>query len=245
MPTAAQRRRRRRRRQGSPSYRRARRDVMMSYRPYRRELAAARREGTRDFRQANRRVGAVYGGLANELAPLSGQYAEQMAGIRGNLTSDLGGFADMLGSTVPGVPQGEIAAGTNLYGTIGSGGLEQLASQQARNVGYNTSTQRQGALEKMTAKRNYGQDLTEFLSDLRRQRMDAARDIPALIRQRMDELSERGFDRSMALREFGLRSRAAGLDNRLAQMGLNSSQQLANVLANATPQQLVQMFRNG
>jgi hypothetical protein len=242
MALTPRQRRRRRRRGGSPDFRRARRDVMMSFKPYRRELGQARKEGIRDFKTANARVGNVYGGLASELAPLSGQYADQMTGVREGLSSDLGGLADMLGSTVPGVPQSEIAAGTNMFGTLGGGGLEQLASQQARNVGYNTSAQRQGALEKMTAQRNYGQDLTNFLSDLRGQRTDAARDIPGLIRQRMDELSDRGFDRSMALREFGLRSKAAGLDMKLGQMGLQSSQQLQGLLGSLSPEEIVRLF---
>jgi hypothetical protein len=208
MPTPQQRRNRR----GSPAFRRARRDVMLSYRPYKRELRQARREGVRDFRTANRRVGNVYAGLQNELAPLSGQYATQMEGIRSNLTSDLGGLTDLIGSSVAGVPASEISAGAGLFGTLGAGGLSELSSQQARNVGYNTSAERQGSLEKMTAQRNYGQDLTYFLSDLRGQRMDAARDLPGLIRQRMDELNDRNFDRSMALKEFALRAKSAGMD---------------------------------
>lgn len=228
---------RRRRRRGSPAYQRAKRDVMLSYRPYRRELRQARREGRRDYRQANARVGDVYGALDRELAPLSGQYAGQMEGITQGLQGNLAGLTDLLGG-VEGVPQSEVTAGAGLFGTIGAGGLSELASQQARNVGYNTSAQRQGSMERAVTQRNYRQDLTTFLDDLRRQRVDAARDLPGLIRQRMDEINDRNFERSMALREFTLRARQVGLDTQ-------SQAALSSLLGQMSPREIVAAFGNG
>jgi hypothetical protein len=218
---------------------------MQSFRPFRRELAQTRREGTRDYREAMRRTGQVYGALGRELEPLSGQYASQMGDVRSNFSGDLAGLAGMLGSTVPGEPTGEISAGTGYFGAIGAGGLSELASAQGRNAAYNTSAMRQGSLEKGMAQRNYTQDLQDFRGDIRRERIDAARDMPGLIRQRVDELRDRGFDRSMALREFALRSKQAGMDMRMAMSDQRGQQAWSNFLMGLSPQEAARLGMGG
>lgn len=233
--------RKKKRRRRSPAFRRAARDVRIAQRPFRRELRQAKREGLRDIRDATRRTNQAYSGLRNEIAPLSGQYADQMSTISQGFTDQLGSLADLLGSSVPGVPAGEISAGTGAFGAIGAGGLSELASQSARNVAYNTSAMRQGGLERGMARRNFAQDRLDFLKDIRGERLDLAREAPALIRQRMDELRDRGFDRSMALREYQLRARAAGLDERLARSDLRGQQAWADLLMGLTPEELVRL----
>jgi hypothetical protein len=218
---------------------------MTSYRPFRRELQQARREGTRDYRESSKRVGSVYDALGRELAPLSGQLTSQIGAISSGLQGQLGQFGDLLGSSVPGVPAGEIAAGTGLFGSIGAGALSELANSQARGVSYNASAQRQGSLEKMTARRNYRQDYQTFLDDIRRERINAARDLPSLMRQRVDELRDRGFDRSMALREFELRAKQAGLDARLAASDLRGQNAWANLIAGLTPAEAARLGMGG
>lgn len=196
------------RRKLGPLESRARRDVMLSVRPELQDIRRARRQGTREYHTASNRVGDIYGGLQHELAPLGAQYGNQANDIAGDFTTQLGGLTDLLGSNVQGVPQGEISAGTGLFGTIGAGALEQLAGERGRNLAYNASAQRQGGIEKMTGQRNMLSDLQDFRKDLSQQRLDVTRGTPADIRQRLDELRDAAFQRQLAEKQFGLQARS-------------------------------------
>ena len=216
---------RRRNRGGGPLMKEARRDVLQSVKPVRREIRRARMQGTRDYERASEKASDLYGALSAQLAPLAGQFQSQAAGIGDALNDQLAGLGGMLGSTVPGVPEGEIGAGAGMFGALGGGALAELASTAQRNLGYQTSAQRQAAMEGTIAQRNYLADRTDFLDDLRQQRVDLMRDVPTLIRQRLDYLRDQKFDQGLALseldlrrlmanRDYGLQSQALGMDRR-------------------------------
>lgn len=201
---------RRRRRKGARGAlsRRARRDVRLSYRPYLNQLRRTRRQGLRDYEQADERVQNAYAALASQLAPMAGQLQSSLGGVSGDLQAQLAQLAGNLGSSVEGVPASEIGAGANLFGALGAGGLEQIASQGARGALYQDSAQRQGSIEQMITQRNMAQDQRDFLDDLRQQKLDTLRGMPAEIRSRLDFLRDQAFQNNLALRQFGLQQGA-------------------------------------
>jgi hypothetical protein len=146
---------------------------------------------------------------------------------------------------VPGVPQSEISAGTGLFGAIGAGSLEDLASQRSRNVAYNTSAQRQGSMESAIARRNYQTDLHDTLKDIGQQRIDLMRSVPQQIQARMDQLRQIAFDQMMAQKNFGLSAQSAALAQQQAAMQNNSSAAYSQLLGGLTPQQIAALFGGG
>lgn len=188
---------------------RARRDVMLSLRPQLQDLRRTGKQARRQYRQSSHQVGDIYGALQDQLAPLGGQYGQQATQIASDLQGQLAGLTGGLGSTVPGVPASEIAAGTGMFGTIGAGALEQLASDRARNAAYQTSAQRQGAEEQAITKRNYLTDLTNFRSDLADQRHSLMGGASQSILQRLADLRDQAFQQSLANKEFQLRASSA------------------------------------
>jgi hypothetical protein len=229
----------------APEYGAARRDVMLSERPYLQELKRTRKQAIRDTRHASRRTKSIYRGLGHELRPLGGKFDNQAQDISQGLQSDLGQFESHLGSTVPGVPQSEITAGTGLFGTIGAGSLEDLASQRSRNNAYNTSTQRQGSMESAIARRNYQVDLHDTLKDIGQQRLDLLRSTPQQIQARMDQLRQIAFDQMMAQKQFGLSAQSAALAQQQAAMQNQSSAAYSQLLGGLTPQQIAALFGGG
>lgn len=209
----------------------ARRDVMLSVKPLRREIRRVRKQGTRDAQNQITQTQNVYDAMGRTMAPLTQQYTDQSSQIASGLTGNLGTLTDMLGSAVPGVPQSEQSAGANLFGTIGAGSLGELASQAQRNVGYNTSAQRQGAMESGITQRNILQDLGDFRDDLGQQRIDLMRDVPALIRQRMDAERDTNFEQGLAMSELDLRRLMANRSNSLAQQSLGMDQRQQQLYA--------------
>lgn len=162
-------------------YRRARRDIRVSQAP-------AIRGARRDYRAAQQGVESAYGGFQDQIADLGPQYEAQTADIAGDLTSQLGELRGLLGGNMA---PGEGAAGTMATQTLGAGGLELLASQAQRNLGYQTSAVREGALAQRAASSNLTQQLLDTLDQIRFQN-------PALIRQRVDELREQRLTRQLA-----------------------------------------------
>jgi vacuolar-type H+-ATPase subunit C/Vma6 len=65
-------------------------------------------------------------------------------------------------------------------------------------------------------------DLTDFKKDLTQQRVDLMRDVPALIRQRKDFLSDQEFEQMLALQQLQLErqnsNRSYGLQSRSLSM---------------------------
>lgn len=208
----------------------ARRDVMVANQPYLNDLRRSGKQARRITKRTSRRTSNIYKALGNQLAPLSGQYSDAVSGISGDLAEQLAGFTGMLGSEVPGVPSGEIAAGTGLFGTIGAGTMQDLASQQARNVGYNTSAQRQGAIESAVAQRNYQKDLRDYLLDLNSERRDFKQGLAPMIQSRADELSRIAFDQMMAQRDYELRKLSANRAFNLSQQEMNQLNQSNSAL---------------
>jgi Sec-independent protein translocase protein TatA len=206
----------------SPEMREARRDVMLSVKPARREIRRARKQGIRDYQQAANKTENIYGALAQQLQPLAGQFQNQSNQVASGLQGNLAQLAGTIGSTVPGVPQSELSAGAGMFGALGGGALAELASGQQRNLAYQNATRGQAAVEGTHAQRNMLMDLTDFKKDLTQQRVDLMRDVPALIRQRKDFLSDQEFEQMLALQQLQLErqnsNRSYGLQSRSLSM---------------------------
>lgn len=187
--------------------RRARRDVRIEQRPL-----------LRGIRKAKQQTRRAHTALINELQPLGGQLQAQLNALGGQFSQQLGGLSGLLGSIgLSGqqlanagltAPQGELLGGAGVFGALGSGGFGALAGIGARNAAYQTSAQRQAAIDRFAT-----------LRDLTQQRLDVLRDRPSLIRQRVDELRdvaeqirlaelELALRRAIARQQFDLGSRA-------------------------------------
>lgn len=200
---------------------RATNDVQVSFQPQLDAIKQAQLAAQQQYADDAARVQNIYGALLNQLGPLSGTYDTAAQGIAGDLSSQIGGLAGLLGSSVEGVPASEITAGTNAVGTQGTGALESLAVDRSRNLDYNTSAQRQGGIEQMTASRNYLMDLQDLMDQYAQQGLDITAQMPALIRSRLGELRDQRWQRKMAQKEFGLRAA-------LAKAQLNGDKATAN-----------------
>lgn len=199
--------------QQSSVYQDAVRDVMLSLRPSRQAIRRSRRQGIADYRQFDAQAQNIGQQFQHQIAPLGGAYDAQIGDITGDLQGQLGSLTGLLGTSIGQVPDAERIAGANMMGTVGAGSLEGLASDRARNAGYQTSAQRQGAIETMTTRRNATTDLQNFLDDLSNQQQDLYSGSDSLIRQREDQLRQQAFDRAMALKNYNLNASSVGAAN--------------------------------
>ncbi len=172
--------------------RRARRDVRIAQQP---QLNAIDREQALAQQNAERAMSAVssaYGGYQNLLGNMP-DFQKQVSGISTNLQNQLAGLSAMLGGSSM-LPEGESAAGTGLGTTIGSGALEALASQAAREGQYQASAQREGGIAQREATGNLVQNLNDVMSGFQNRRLDVTDQSAQLIKQRMDELRQQALE---------------------------------------------------
>lgn len=197
----------------------ARRDVRLSMHPI---LQQFKHQGTQlqqDANQAQQRTQDVYGALGTGLQALGDPYSQAMSGISGNLSTELGGLTGLLNGQIGQAPGTERAAAAGMLGTIGAGGLEQLASGQARNTAYNTSAQRQGVEQSAVSQQNILTDLANAQRSLHTSQTDAMGQMSPLYLQRLDALRQQAAQ--LALSRSG---------NKLSWASFN--QQNANTNAN-------------
>jgi len=199
----------------------ARRDVRLSMHPI---LQGYKRQGKlaqQDANQAQQRTQDVYGALGTQLQALGDPYSQAMSGISGNLSSELGGLTGLLNGQIGQAPGTERAAAAGLLGAIGGGGLSLLASGQARNAGYNTSAQRQGAEQSAVSQQNILTDLANFKSDLSQQKLDAMGQMSPMYLQRLDQLKHEAAQ--LALSRSGDRLKWANFNQSTATTNANNS----------------------
>jgi hypothetical protein len=198
-----------------PLMQQARRDFRVAMRPQKQAIKRARRQGTRDFNEAQQRVAQVTGALLGQLGQIPGAYAGQTGGIIGNVTSGIGALGEQLGQNSIGqVPVAEQAAGIANVGAIGSGAIEQIAGQQQNMQDYLASGAQQGAVQGAVTSRNYLKDYQGFLKDNRQQQVDLASQSKDAILQRLDQLKQEQFDRTMALKQLGMQQAQIDQANR-------------------------------
>lgn len=220
------------RRNASGVYSDAVRDVMMSLRPGRQQIRRARRQGIADYGQYSQQAADIGQAFQSQVAPLGGAYDAQVGGITSDLQAQLGSLTGLLGTSIGQVPEAERAAGAAMFGTTGAGTLAQLASERARQAGYQTSAQRQGAIETMTTRRNALVDLQNYLDDLASRKTDLYAGSDAMIRQREDQLRQQAFDRAMAMRNYNLNaSQVSGQNASDAAFGAYLQQLLGRLFA--------------
>ncbi len=179
-------------------YKAARRDVMLALRP---ELNAIDREEARardDYEEMLAQSGNIYDALLSQLAPLGPQYQTGAEAISSGLQTSLSDLANSIGLSAMDTAAPETAAALAAYGSVGSGGLSTLASQMARNLGYQTSAQRQGAIEREEVARNLMQELRDALEALSERRLSATDKLDQMILQRLDQLREQRLTQQLA-----------------------------------------------
>jgi hypothetical protein len=159
----------------------------------------------RDTDQYRAQLEAIYNAFGRQVQPLTGEYKTEMGDIKDTYTQDIAGLANLLGTSTP---AGEMAAAAGLLGNIGGGGLNLLASQQARNVGYNTSALRQGEIESVVSQGNALQDLANYVTGVREEKRDIRGQMPEAALSRMEDIRDTMRQYGLAKKEFGLRNRA-------------------------------------
>lgn len=182
-------------------YRDAKRDVKQASRPYLQDLRDEKREAKDTMQESQTRVQDIYAGLANQLQSIGQDYSSQMKGLPGELNASIGGLSSMLGMG----PANESGAAMNVLGSIGASSQGLLANDKSRGIAFNTSVQRQGAIDSATLQRNYMEDYRDIVASLQNARQDEKQNWPALIQQRMDELKEQRWQKMMAQKEYELR----------------------------------------
>lgn len=178
---------------------RAQRDVEFANQPYLDELERQERLGKDDLNENQERVNSIYDALAAELTGINFNQGAQ--GIADQYSSDISGLADLLGTSTP---AGEQAAAAGLLGNLGAGGLTMLASNAQRNVAYNASTKRQGAIERSTLRRNYLEDYRDLLDDIKNARIDVKQNMGQQLQTRLDDLRDQRFSRRLQERELAV-----------------------------------------
>lgn len=217
------------RKKKGPLAKRARRDVRLAFQPELRGLKRAEEDVRDDYGEADTRIKEVYDALQQNLAPLTGQYDTAYQDIVGDLTGQLSGLSSMMGVTP--AQEGATAeglAGKEAFTGIGAGGLNILASDRLRNVGYQTSVQRQVEIERATLRKNYLEDMRDLVNDIRERKLDLRGDMKGAFVQRLDELRDTRFSRNLSRREldiaetqfnkeFGLQKRGQRASTKFAQ----------------------------
>jgi hypothetical protein len=222
-------------------YRQAARDVRLSNKPSLQAIKRETKRGTNEFGDYMAAADSAYRGLINELQGLNPQYNQISNNIADTLNTQLSGLAGLLGTANPepapegspegiayGTPAGEAAAAAGLYGTLGAGGLELLASQRQRNLGYTTSAKRQGAIERETAQTNLVQDYKDFLQEMRDRRLGITSTMPVEIRQRMDQIRQQNLQNRLARQQMALAQQEAASNAALNEF---LSSQISGLLA--------------
>jgi hypothetical protein len=198
-----------------PLMKQAKRDVRIARRPQKQAIRRAARSGRQDFNEAQQRVAQVTGALLGQLGKIPGAYAGQTSGIIGDVTSGIGALGTQLGqNTIGQVPEAERAAGIANVGAIGSGAIEQIAGQQQNMADYLASGAQQGAVQGAVTSRNYLKDYSNFQKDIRQQKVDLQAGSKDDILQRLDQLKQEQFDRSMALKQLGMQQSQIDQANR-------------------------------
>jgi hypothetical protein len=117
-------------------------------------------------------------------------------------------------NTIGQVPEAERAAGIANVGAIGSGAIEQIAGQQQNMADYLASGAQQGAVQGAVTSRNYLKDYSQFQKDIRQQKVDVIKSSRDQILNRLDQLKQERFDRSMALKQLGMQQQQIDQANR-------------------------------
>jgi ribosomal protein L29 len=198
-----------------PLMKQAKRDVRIAKRPQKQAIRRAARSGKQDFNEAQQRVSQVTQAMLGQLAKIPGAYAGQTSGIIGDVTSGIGALGEQLGqNTIGQVPEAERAAGIANVQQVGAGAIEQIAGQQQNMADYLASGAQQGAVQGAVTSRNYLKDYANFQKDIRQQKVDLQAGSKDDILQRLDQLKQEQFDRSMALKQLGMQQAQIDQANR-------------------------------
>jgi len=166
-------------------FQRAQRHVQLAHQP---ELDAIERQVQQvldEFDQAQQAGQSAYGGYQKLIEPYGAEYTAETGSIADRLIGQLGQNQAQLaadpalaqyGSPALGVgqglPQAEGQAGVGMYGAIGDTALGQISNMAARNLGYQTSAQREGGLAKRSMQSNLIQQMNDAMRELQGRELD-------------------------------------------------------------------------
>lgn len=180
--------------------------VESSYAPQIQEIQRQMTGAGQDTAAHTEAIGNIYDAFGKAVAPLDNSYQQQMGDISKSYTGSLKDLTNMLGTSSS--PAGELAAAGGLFGDIGAAGLSGLANEQTRNVGYNTSAERQGSIESVVAKGNAAQDLADQLKVFRQQLADTRANQARDTLNQTNTLEDTKFQQQLAQQELFLRQKA-------------------------------------
>lgn len=204
-----------------PLQKRARRDVMFAIDPILDEIRRQQGISEREYEQNASRVSNIYDDLGRELAKAGSGYDPRAQQISADLNASLAGLTGLLTpnpeSAVNLNPEGqaaEAAAGTGMFGAIGGGGQTMLASDRQRQLGWDTSLQREVPLQGAEFERRFLQDFRDTLDDLKTQRFDVMQDVPSQVLARLDQLRDSRKQNKLAQAELELRETIANREHK-------------------------------
>lgn len=204
----------------APLYRQAKRSVNIANRPYERELDRQAREAKDRYGEQETAYNDIYNRLGNQLGQLRPEYNQAARGITQNYTKNLEGLVGMLAPALPETtmqvgdqtmsdtanlmsPE-EQSAGVGLFGGLGAGGYQLLASDKQRNLDWMKSSQAQSEMDRAQMRKNNLEDMRDILDEIDQGRLDLKREIGPQILARWDELRAERQARKMQERELAI-----------------------------------------
>ncbi len=184
-----------RRKSNTRRYQTATRNVGLQYAPQYQQIQQEQQNAQADYLNQLQAARSAYGGYQQEIAPYGQQYSDLSSQIGNNLMSQLQGLQ---GVYPTGMPSNESSAVSALANALGTTGFNTLASEAQRNLDYQTSAQREGALSQRYAADTLGQQLSNQLRGFSDQRLNLAAQQPAMIQSEVDRLRQQSIENQLA-----------------------------------------------
>lgn len=180
---------------------RATRDVQLDIQPRVDLLNQQLQQAQEDYLRMDQSAQSIYGGATDALrgipSPDFGGIADD---LQARLTTLAGAFqGGDLQAGMPGLAPAELEAGGDLGIAIGAGGLENLASFDARNAAAQQGAQRESVLSGRYARDNLLQQMQDTIDSYNQQLGNVYAQMPSLIGQRADELRREGLESKLAM----------------------------------------------
>jgi len=181
----------------------ATRNVGLQQAPYYQAIGTEQQNAQQDYLNQLQAGRAAYGGFQQQIAPYGGQYTNETNRIGQNLSSELQGLQGylptqpVLNGVQTAMPGSEQAAYGNFANAIGTAGFNTLASEAQRNLDYQTSARREGALANRYMQDTLAQQMSNQARGFSDRRLGLAANEPAMIQQESDRLRQQALENQM------------------------------------------------
>ena len=177
---------RERRREKKRTRREARRTAMSQFKPGLNELERQMEQANIDYQNKLLGSQSIYAGTGEALGDINKQYNKMTKPLPGELQ----GYLDQFSANIApmGMPQGEVDAALNMYGTLGANSFGNLASADSRYAGYAASAGRENELSNRYTSLNLQQDYDDTIQQYNNQRMRIMDDIGLATKNEFDRM---------------------------------------------------------